>query len=88
MEERRAGGADARKGDMKTLFWFLLGIVGGFVVAHLLDKDPRGHQLLAEVDGRIGAFTDRMTDAYREQEARFTGLVDGAKDAAASALSD
>ncbi|WP_396656451.1 hypothetical protein [Microbacterium sp.] len=55
---------------MKSLFWFLLGIAGGFVAAHLLDKDPRGHELLAEVDARISAFTDRMADAYHEQEAR------------------
>ncbi len=57
---------------MKSLFWFLVGIAGGFVAAHLLDKDPRGHELLAEVDARITAFTDRMTDAYREQEARMS----------------
>ncbi|MFV0319425.1 MAG: hypothetical protein ACK5IN_03465 [Microbacterium sp.] len=55
---------------MKSLIWFLLGVVGGFVAAHLLDKNPRGHELLAEVDARIGAFTDRMTEAYREQESR------------------
>ncbi|MFT4229883.1 MAG: hypothetical protein QM602_06315 [Microbacterium sp.] len=60
---------------MRSLFWFLLGIVGGFVAAHLLDKDPRGHQLLAEVDGRITAFTDRMTDAYHQQESRFADIV-------------
>ncbi len=72
---------------MKSLLWFLLGIVGGFVVAHLLDKDPRGHELLAEVDARVNAFTDRVTDAYHQQEARFTDVVEGAGDAA-SALAD
>lgn len=71
---------------MKSLFWFLLGIVGGFVAAHLLNKDPRGHQVLAEVDGRISAFTDRITEAYHEQEARFAGLVDDARNAAAAAV--
>jgi len=70
---------------MKNLVWFLLGIAGGFVLAHLVNKDPRGHELLAEVDSRITEFTDRMGDAYREQEARFSGLVDDAKDAAAEA---
>ena len=38
---------------MKSLLWFLVGIAGGFVVAHFMNKDPRGHEILAEVDGRI-----------------------------------
>ena len=70
---------------MKNLLWFLFGIAGGFVLAHLMDKDPRGHEILADVDARITEFTDRMGDAYREQEARFAGLVDDVRDAAADA---
>jgi hypothetical protein len=70
---------------MKNLLWFLFGIAGGFVLAHFMNKDPRGHELLAEVDARITEFTDRIGDAYREQEARFSGLVDDVKDAAAEA---
>jgi hypothetical protein len=70
---------------MKNLLWFLFGIAGGFVVAHLVNKDPRGHEVLAEVDARITEFTDRIGDAYREQEARISGLVDDVKDAAAEA---
>ena len=70
---------------MKNLVWFLFGIAGGFVVAHLVNKDPRGHELLAEVDARITEFTDRIGDSYREQEARISGLVDDVKDAAAEA---
>ena len=38
---------------MKNVLWFLFGVAGGFVVAHLMNKDPRGHELLAEVDARI-----------------------------------
>lgn len=72
---------------MKNLVWFLFGIAGGFVVAHFMNKDPRGHELLAEVDSRITAFTDRIADSYREQEARFADIVDEVKDAAASAAS-
>ncbi|WP_426325620.1 ATPase [Microbacterium sp. E-13] len=68
---------------MKNLLWFLFGIAGGFVLAHLVNKDPRGHEMLADVDARITEFTDRMGDAYREQEARFAGLVDDVRDAAA-----
>jgi hypothetical protein len=67
------------------LLWFLFGIAGGFVLAHLVNKDPRGHEILAEVDARITEFTDRIGDAYREQESRFAGIVDDVRDAAADA---
>ncbi len=63
---------------MKTFLWFVLGVAGGFVAAHLVDKDPRGHELLAEIDARISAFADRMSDAYRDQEARFSTVAVGA----------
>jgi uncharacterized protein YjbJ (UPF0337 family) len=71
---------------MKNLLWFLFGVIGGFVAAHLMNKDPRGHEVLAEVDARITEFTDRIGDAYREQEARISGIVDGVKDAAGNAV--
>ena len=67
---------------MRNLLWFLLGVIGGFVAAHLMNKDPRGHEVLADVDARITEFTDRSGDAYREQEARFSGIVEGVKEAA------
>jgi hypothetical protein len=70
---------------MKNVLLFLIGVATGFVLAHLVNKDPRGHEILAEVDARIGAFTDRMGDAYREQESRMMGIVDEVKDAAAEA---
>jgi len=63
---------------MRNLLWFLLGLIGGFVAAHVMNKDPRGHEVLADVDARITEFTDRIGDAYREQEARMSGLVDSA----------
>ena len=71
---------------MKNFLWFLVGVIGGFVVAHVMNKDPRGHELLAEVDARIGEFTDRIGDAYREQEARFAVVIDAARDAAAEVV--
>ncbi len=71
---------------MKNFAWFVLGIAGGFVAAHLVNKDPRGHEVLADVDARISEFTDRIGDAYRAQEAKIDGLVADVKDAAAGAL--
>lgn len=72
---------------MKSLIWFLVGIAGGFAAAHVINKNPTGHELLAEVDARIGEFTDRIGEAYRGQEAKLDEFVSGAKDVAASAAS-
>ena len=71
---------------MRNLLWFLLGVIGGFVAAHVMNKDPRGHEVLAEVDARITEFTDRIGDAYREQEARMSGIVDSAKESVGEAV--
>lgn len=71
---------------MQRFAWFVLGVVGGFIAAHLVNKDPRGHEVLADVDARISEFTDRIADAYRAQEAKIDGLVADVKDATAGAL--
>ena len=71
---------------MKNLVWFVLGTGAGFVLAHIVNKDPRGHELLAEIDARIGEFTDRIGDAYRDQQARLNDLIQ--TDAAAGIVRD
>lgn len=71
---------------VRSLVWFVLGIAGGFVAAHLVNKDPRGQELLAQVDSRIGEFADRMSEAYHEQETRLSEILDDAKGVAASAV--
>ena len=71
---------------VKSLVWFALGIAGGFVAAHLVNKDPRGQELLAQLDSRIGEFTDHMSDAYHQQETRLAEIIDDAKGVAASAV--
>ncbi|WP_238707101.1 ATPase [Microbacterium lushaniae] len=71
---------------VKNVLWFVLGVAGGFAAAHLMNKDPRGHEVLAQVDARITEFTDRLGVAYREQEARFAGPAAEVKDAATTAF--
>ena len=61
---------------MKKLLWFIVGIGAGFVAAHFVNKDPRGREVLAEVDARITEFTERMTEAYHQHEARLTDADD------------
>ena len=60
---------------MKSMRWFVIGVIGGFVLAHFMNKDPRGHDILAEVDARINGFTTVLSDAYRAQEARLVEPV-------------
>jgi len=67
---------------VRSLLWFAVGTTAGFVLAHLVNKDPRGHEVLAEIDARITEFTDRIQDAYREQQARFEISPDAAGSAA------
>ncbi|MFG6401405.1 MULTISPECIES: ATPase [unclassified Microbacterium] len=71
---------------MRKFGWFVLGVAGGFVVAHLVNKDPRGHEMLSQVDSRINEFTDRIGDAYRDQEAQFADLVAETRTAAAGSV--
>jgi ABC-type Fe3+-hydroxamate transport system substrate-binding protein len=63
---------------VKNVLWFVLGTGAGFLLAHLVNKDPRGHEVLAEIDARISEFTDRIGDAYRDQQARLSGEGDAA----------
>lgn len=55
---------------MKNLSWFVFGVLGGFIAAHFVNKNPNGAEVLAELDARIGEFTDRIGEAYRAEEAR------------------
>ena len=70
---------------MKKLLWFLVGVAGGFVLAHFVNKDPRGREALDQLDARISEFTDRIGDAYRQQEARLAGVPEAVPSASASA---
>ncbi|MGB3733054.1 hypothetical protein [Microbacterium sp.] len=61
---------------MKSLLWFLIGVIGGFVAAHFMNKDPRGQEIFADIDARISEFTGILGEAYRQQEARLSDPAD------------
>ncbi|MFD5225497.1 hypothetical protein ACFWHT_07730 [Microbacterium sp. NPDC058342] len=61
---------------MKNLLWFLIGVIGGFVAAHFMNKDPRGQEIFADIDARISEFTGILGEAYRQQEARLADPAD------------
>ncbi len=61
---------------MKNVQWFLIGVIGGFIAAHFMNKDPRGQEIFAEIDSRISEFTAILGDAYRDQEALLSDPAD------------
>jgi uncharacterized membrane protein YeaQ/YmgE (transglycosylase-associated protein family) len=61
---------------MKNLSWFLIGVIGGFIAAHFMNKDPRGQEIFADIDARISEFTGILGEAYRQQEARLSDPAD------------
>jgi hypothetical protein len=65
---------------MQKFVWFVLGATAGFVLAHFVDKDPRGHEVLTQLDARITEFTDRIADAYRDQQTRLGQAASGLAD--------
>ncbi|MDF2492304.1 MAG: ATPase [Microbacterium sp.] len=69
---------------VKNVLWFVIGTGAGFLLAHLVNKDPRGHEVLAEIDARITEFTDRIGEAYRDEQAKFTDADPASVDAGAS----
>ena len=61
---------------MKRLSWLLIGVIGGFVAAHFMNKDPRGQELFADLDARLSQVTAIISDAYRQQDARLSDPAD------------
>ena len=61
---------------MKRLSWLLIGVIGGFVAAHFMNKDPRGQELFADLDARLSRVTAIIGDAYRQQDARLSDPAD------------
>lgn len=61
---------------MKNVLWFLIGVIGGFVVVYFMNKDLCGYDIFVEVDVRINGFIVIFGDVYCEQEVWFMELGD------------
>lgn len=55
---------------MKNLTWFFVGVLGGFIAAHFVSKNPRGQEFLSSVDSSVSGFADAFVSAFQDQEAR------------------
>ncbi|MEK9600110.1 MAG: hypothetical protein VW917_05515 [Pontimonas sp.] len=43
----------------------LLGVITGFVVAHIVNETPEGRRFFARARATVATFTDGVKDAYR-----------------------
>lgn len=48
---------------------FLVGLIAGAVVAHLVSRTPAGGRAFAAVNGVADQFTGALTDSYRARMA-------------------
>jgi len=54
---------------VKSLFLLAVGVVGGFAVAHQVNKTPRGRQFFGDLDGNVQSFRAAVVDGYKAREA-------------------
>lgn len=55
---------------IRTIAVFKLGVLAGFIAAHLINRTPAGRAFFADVDAKLRDFTDGVTSGYREREAQ------------------
>ena len=60
---------------MKNFFWLVIGVAGGFVVAHNLNKTHQGKQFFAELDAKAREFGEAISDGYRRREAELRAAI-------------
>lgn len=61
---------------MKNLLWLTLGIAGGFVIAHQVNKTQEGRRFFTEVDAKAREFGAAVADGYHQREAELRNAID------------
>lgn len=61
---------------MKSFVWLVLGVVAGFVAAHVASRTSAGRALFADLDQRTREFTGGIVDGYRTREAELRDDTD------------
>lgn len=56
---------------MDRVFWFLAGIVLGFVGAHYANRTDAGKRIFSNIDRGAKEFGDAVVKGYRAREAQF-----------------
>jgi len=73
---------------MKNAFWLIVGVLAGFVAAHLVANDPRGKKFFDDVDSKAKQFTSAVVDGYKDREAELRSTVEGVVTDAEQAIAD
>ena len=60
---------------MKNFIWLVIGVAGGFLVAHNLNKTQQGKQFFAELDAKAREFGEAISDGYRQREAELRAAL-------------
>lgn len=61
---------------MRRLWWVTVGVVIGFVAAHLVNRTPEGKALFERVNRGVDEFGKAFHDGYVDEEAQAAGLAD------------
>jgi hypothetical protein len=61
---------------MGKVFWLIVGVGVGFVVAHQVNKTPEGRKFFEDVDSKAREFADAVVEGYRAREAELRGEFD------------
>lgn len=61
---------------MKNLLWLILGIAGGFVIAHEVNKTQEGRRFFTEVDTKAREFGAAVAEGYHQREAELRNAID------------
>ena len=61
---------------MGKVFWLMVGVGVGFVVAHQVNKTPEGRKFFEDVDSKAREFADAVVEGYRAREAELRGELD------------
>lgn len=54
---------------LRILVVFKLGVLAGFVAAHLINRTPAGRAFFADLDAKARDFGESVTSGYRTREA-------------------
>ena len=53
---------------MKNIFWLIVGVAIGFVVAHRVSKSEQGQAFLSDIDSKSRDFKEAIIEGYRLRE--------------------
>lgn len=53
---------------MKNIFWLIVGVALGFVVAHRVSKSEQGQAFLSDIDSKSRDFKEAIVEGYRIRE--------------------